>query len=94
MSTRRLAVVLVFLLGLGLSMRAQAPPPDLSEVQRLQLQVLSQQIELAQLRAQQAQADFDKARTALTTLLQTLAQPGYDLDLQRLVYVPTPAATP
>ncbi|HXG72908.1 MAG TPA: hypothetical protein VNJ04_20115 [Gemmatimonadaceae bacterium] len=72
---------------------ATAGGPTLTEVQRLQVQTLAQSIEIAQLRAQQAQRDFAQAREQLTTLVQSLQVPGFDLDLQTMTYTkkPTPA---
>jgi len=64
--------------------------PTLTEVQKLQIQNVMLRIELAQRQAQQAQADFDKARGEAQTLIQGLQVPGYDLDLQALAYKPKP----
>jgi hypothetical protein len=50
--------------------------PTLTEVQRLQVQNVLLQLELAQARAQ--------------ALVVSLQVPGYDLDLQTLVYRPKP----
>jgi hypothetical protein len=60
--------------------------PALTEVQRLQVQNVLLRIELAQRTIQQAQADFEKARTDATALMQGLQVPGYTLDLQTLTY--------
>lgn len=68
--------------------KTEAAAPSLTDVQKLQLQNLAQSIELAQLRAQVAQAEFDKARLAIGELVKTLQKDGYDLDLQTLTYVP------
>lgn len=87
------------LVGIVIVGAAQAPtvpiapkPPELTEVQRLQLQVQMQRIEIAQLRAQAAQRDFDEARNELQKLATSLQVAGYDLDLQRLVYVKQPSS--
>lgn len=68
---------------------AQAPPtkePTLSEVDRLKLQNVSQRIELAQLRFQAAQREFETARTDLAKLVEALKVDGYTLDLATLTY--------
>jgi hypothetical protein len=64
--------------------------PALTIEQRQAIQILAQRIELAQLRAQAAQMDFEKARGELSSLLQTLNRDGYDLDLQSMQYVKKP----
>jgi hypothetical protein len=60
--------------------------PALTELHKLTLQNLAQRIELAQLRAQVAQVEFDKARTEIAALVQSLQVPGYELDLQAMTY--------
>lgn len=82
---------LVFLFGLSVAGQAPAPAtmdkvPALTEVQKLQVQNLAQSIEIAQLRAQQAQRDFDTARAELGKLIQSLQRDGYTLDLTKLEY--------
>jgi len=70
-------IVLVALLFVGaLSAQEVKAPPVLTDVQRLQLQYMSQQVELAQLR--------------FTNLVLTLQIKGYTLDLQTLTYRPEP----
>jgi hypothetical protein len=64
--------------------------PALTELHKLTLQNLGQRIELAQLRAQVAQVEFDKARTEIAALVQSLQVQGYDLDLQALTYIRKP----
>lgn len=64
--------------------------PALTEVQRLTIQNLSQQLEIAQLKAQAAQRDFDAARASIATLVKNLQVPGYTLDLNTLSYSPIP----
>jgi hypothetical protein len=83
------AVLLVAAVTVG----AQTPP-TISEVQRLRLQNLSQRIELAQLRAQAAQREFDAAREELSTLVVSLKVEGYSLDLQTLTYTKDPPPAP
>lgn len=69
---------------------AEVKAPALTDVQRLQIQNYAQSIELAQLRAQQAQRDFDQAREQLGKLIQSLQVEGFELDLQQMVYVQKP----
>ena len=85
---KALAAALLFV-GV-LSAQEVKAPPALSEVQRLQLQNLSQQLEIAQLKAQAAQRGFDRAREDIARLVLTLQVPGYSLDLQTLSYVAKP----
>ena len=66
---------------------AAEKPPALAEVPKLQLQVLMQRIEIAQLRAEQARQDFEKARAELLALVRASEVAGYELDLQTLTYV-------
>ena len=66
---------------------AQEKAPTLTAEQKLQLQVISQKLEIAQLKAQAAQRDFDAARADLQALLKALDKEGYTLDLQLLTYV-------
>lgn len=67
-----------------------ATAPTLTVEERQAIQILAQRIELAQLRAQAAQSDFDKARGELTGLLQSLHKDGFDLNLQTMEYTKKP----
>lgn len=103
-------VVIVFvvaaLLGFIATALAQAPAkpvapvaevkalPTLSEVQKLQIQNVLLRIELAQRTMQQAQTDFDKARTEAQTLISGLQVPGYDLDIAGMKYTAKPPEAP
>ncbi len=74
-----------------------AQAPTLTVEQKQAIQILAQRIELAQLRAQAAQTEFDKARGELAAVLKSLQKDGFDLDLQSMAYVkkpdqPTPPA--
>ena len=97
----RLTLALVAVLLLVTAGTAQTPapstpaakPPELSEVQRLKIQTLAQRIELAQLRYQMAQKDFDAAREELQTMVKGLQVDGYTLDLQNFIYTKNPPAT-
>jgi hypothetical protein len=73
---------------------SSAPAPTLTDVQKLQIQNIAQRIEIAQLRAQQAQRDFDAANADAQKLIAALQVPGYTLDLQTLTYTKAPAGQP
>jgi hypothetical protein len=91
------AVVCLVIAVTGIALAQQPAPvsaPTLTDVQKLQIQNLAQRMEIAQLRAQQAQQDYDAARKDAAALVQTLQVPGYTLDLQTLNYVPVPAQKP
>lgn len=88
-----LTCILVLTLGLlsgSFTLGAQEKPdptaPVLTVEQKQSIQILVQRIELAQLRAQAAQVEFEKARAETTQLVQSLQKEGYDLDLQTLTY--------
>jgi hypothetical protein len=63
-----------------------APPPVLTEVQKLTVQNLVQQMQLSQQAAQIAQMNAEKTRADLLKLLDTLQVKGYTLDLPSLTY--------
>lgn len=90
-------LVAALLMAASLDAR-QAPPevkpaPMLAVEQKQAIQILAQQIELAQLRAQVAQNDFNKASRELATLLQSLQKDGFDLNLQTMEYTKKPEPT-
>lgn len=87
-----LAVVLVS--ALGAAAAAIDERPTLTETQKLQIANIAQAIEIAQLKAQMAQRDFDQAREQLRTLVQQLDRPGFVLDLPTLSYRPVPTEAP
>lgn len=71
------------------SVAAQAPTtpptdpiPTLTLEQRQSVQLHVKDLEIALLKAQSAQKDYDAAKEALTRLAQELQRPGYTLDLQ------------
>jgi hypothetical protein len=66
--------------------------PSLTQEQKLTLQTIAQRIEIAQLKAQQAQSDFDRARQDLAASLKALQVEGYTLDLNTLSYTKKPDA--
>jgi hypothetical protein len=84
------SVMVAVVLALACGTRAQDTAPTLTDVQKLTIQNLAQRIEIAQLRAQQAQAEFDKARQAIGKLVQSLQVEGYELRLETLEYVKKP----
>lgn len=69
-------------------------PPALTDVQKLTIQNLALSIEIAQLRSQQAQRDFDAAREQLGKLIQSLQVEGFTLDLSKLEYTKKQPAAP
>jgi hypothetical protein len=85
-----LALLIVVRTDAGQAPPEAKPAPTLSVEQKQGITILAQRIELAQLRAQAAQAEFDKARGELSTLLQSLKKDGFDLDLQTMQYVKKP----
>jgi hypothetical protein len=62
------------------------PPPSLSELNRLKLQNVVHRMEIAQLRSQVAERDFQTAKSEYDELMKALAIEGYTLDLQSLTY--------
>ena len=96
---RLVTIALITLVGLAIAapLIAQDAPrtedaPVLSVEQRQAVTILAQSMEIAQLRAQQAQRDFDQAREQLGKLLQSLEREGFALDLQTMTYVKKPEA--
>src|SRR5688500_1979798 len=59
--------------------------PQLTETQKLTIQVAFQSLELAQLK-------LERARTEAQALMTSLQKPGYLIDLQKMEYVPEPAS--
>ena len=101
-------IVLLFTVGLCRAAAQEAPAPpvkveavkpaDLTEVQRLYLQTLVQQVELWQLKAREAERGFTDSQTALKKLLTEITPAGYQinerLELVKLPAQPQPAAKP
>jgi len=88
MIRRALAFAFVFfgLALVGSSQESSRQVPSLTEVQRLQLIVLKQRLEIAQWKAQAVQTEFQAARRELDTLSQSLQVEGFSLDLDRMAY--------
>ena len=84
----RQALAIGVLLGALVALPVASEAPTLSEVQRLQITALLQRIELAQLKAQLAQRDFESAKAELVALTGRLQVDGYELELQPLGYKP------
>lgn len=92
-----IGVVGIFACAAGEDVFAQEKDsPALTDVQKLQIQNVAQRMEIAQLRAQQAQRDFESARAEAEKLIASLQVQGYTLDLQTMTYqaVPKPAELP
>jgi hypothetical protein len=64
-------------------------PPVLTEVQKLQLEVAAQQVELWQLRAPSAQTEYEKAGVVLRSLVAKFTPAGYTMT-DRFDLVPVP----
>jgi hypothetical protein len=81
------------IISAGVAQEASSPP-TVSELQRLQLVTVTQRLEIAQLKAQAVQREFDDARKELVTLKADLESkaPGFVLDLQTLTFRPAPEA--
>jgi len=84
----------MFVLLAMLVLQTQAPSPSkepvLNEVGKLKLQNVSQRIELAQLKFQAAQREYEAARGDLLKLLDELKVDGYTLKLETLSYQKDP----
>ena len=89
----RLAVVLL-LVFVAVPAHGQSGAPTVPELDQLRIRVQVQAIEIAQLRAQAAQRDFDQAREQLRVLVAGLERPGYTLDMQTLTYRPIEGGKP
>lgn len=66
-----------------------AAPPALTETQKLQLTTLVQRLEIAQLKAQAVQREFDGAKAELVRLAERWSVKGYEIDLSTMTYRPT-----
>jgi len=82
---KKLAIALILSTTVGLFAQ-DVKAPTVSDMQKLKVQNLALRLDNAQLRAQVAQADYEKTRIELTTMIQSLQVEGYDLDLQTLTY--------
>jgi hypothetical protein len=87
-------VFVVLLSSLVVLAQDSGTVPVLTDVQKLRLQGLAQRMEIATLKAQLAQRDFDAARQEISTLVSSLRVKGYVLDLSTLTYAPEPEPPP
>lgn len=87
-------VVALLLVFVAVPALGQSGAPTVPELDQLRIRVQVQAIEIAQLRAQAAQRDFDQAREQLRVLVAGLERPGYTLDMQTLTYRPVEAGQP
>lgn len=62
------------------------PSPVLSREQKLEIQNLIQKLEIAQLKAQAAQRDFEAAKEELSRITMSLRKEGWELNLETLEY--------
>ena len=90
----RIPALLACALLLAAPVLGQSGAPTVPELDQLKIRVQVQAIEIAQLKAQAAQRDFDAAREALRVLVAGLDRPGYTLDLQTLSYQPIEGRKP
>lgn len=82
-----LACAVVATLGSSaLGQRPSSEPPQLTEVQRLQLKNAVLTYELATVKAQQAATEMQRTRAELEKVLSSVQVPGWELN-ERLEYV-------
>lgn len=74
----------------GVAKIGTAAAPTLTVEQKQAIQLLTKDLEIAQLRALAAQKDFDAAKADLIRLAAALHRPGFQLDLQAGTYTPSP----
>ena len=87
---KQILVVLSAAAWLSVGVAGAAEAPTLTDAQRWQVTAVMQRIELAQLRAQLAQRDFDQAKAELLGLAKALHVEGFDLDLATMTYRAVP----
>ena len=88
MMIRLLLVCALLVAGAAFTPAAEAP--TLTELQRLQVLTLVQRLQIAELRAQAAQREWNEARAELLAVSERLAVEGYELDLATQTYRPAP----
>ncbi len=97
MRTARSFVVCIIMALAGV-LAAQDKAPELTPDQKKDLTITLQQVQIAQLRADQAQREYREVTAAAQKQLDALQKPGFQLDITKLEYVaqPKPAepATP
>jgi hypothetical protein len=93
MNWRIAAVVTMLALQAPPVIPASFIPPVVSPEDKAHILVLAQQIEIAQLKSQLAQKDFEVARDQLVALAEKMKKEGWNLDLSNPAdpkYVKTP----
>lgn len=83
-------IVLAALLVAVSGVSSAAEAPTLTELQRLQVLTLVQRLQIAELRAQAAQREWEATRAELLAVSQRLSVDGYELDLATQTYRPAP----
>lgn len=84
-----LPFTLVLLVGQAQAPKPDAKPPALTDVQKKDILLASKDVEIWQLRMQQAASEFEKAQARLTTLIKAHTPEGYQMnDKLELVKVP------
>lgn len=89
-----MVMVIAVVLMSATSLAQQADAPVLTESDRLRVQNALLTAELAQERAVRAAREFEEARTAYLSLLQSLQLDGFRLDPSTGVYTPVADETP
>lgn len=84
---RPLAIVAALLLAGMAWASAQTAGPTLTDVQSLRVQN-------ALLRVRLAASELERARESANALIHSLQLPGYELDLDQLIYVPKKSPAP
>lgn len=85
---------LCIILALVGVLTAQDKAPELTPDQKKDLTITLQQVQISQLRAEQAQRDYRDVTQAAQKQIDALQKPGYQLDINTLTYTPAPAAKP
>lgn len=97
LAIRIAAIVLVCFITTGSAAQDTPTPakktPELTDLQKSQIQNLLQARVIADLKAQLAKKDFDAANAALVMFAQSLQVDGYTLNLQTLSYDPAKEPT-
>ncbi len=90
------ALLLALIATVALVSAQEPKAPELTPDQKKDLTITLQQVQIAQLRADQAQREYREVTAAAQKQLDALQQPGFQLDITKLEYValPKPAETP
>lgn len=76
---KTLLAIVVFCLIANLGAQ-ENKKPELTEVQKLQIVNASKDVEIWQLRTQQAASEYEKARLALKQIIENVTPKGYQLN--------------